>query len=67
MDNNGNKMKTSTVVTVLIVFLLMGVVADYMSSPNTNFIQDVLLWIGGSVVLLALWFYIVYLFEKNND
>jgi hypothetical protein len=67
MDNSGNKMKTSTVVTVVIVLLLMGVVTEYMSSPNTNFIQDVLLWIGGSVVILALGFYIVHLFEKNSE
>jgi len=66
MLNVKRKRNSPKLIVVLIALILMGVVASYMHSPDTNYLQDVLLWIGGTVVILALWFFIAHLLEKDN-
>jgi hypothetical protein len=61
-----NKIGFSNGLVIIIALVLMGIITNYMHSPDTNFIQDILLWIGGSVALLGLWFLVASTLEKGN-
>lgn len=58
--------KSPGCLVAIIAFALIVVVTDAMHSSETNFIQDVLLWIGGTVVCVALALLINHVLEKDN-
>jgi len=58
--------KSPGCLVAIIAFALIVVVTDAMHSSETNFIQDVLLWVGGTVVCIALALLINHVLEKDN-